>query len=69
MKVHRESVYTGILRAREIDITQDQLNEIDNPNGRLIQDIVPHLSDSDREFLMTGVTDDEWDCIFREDDY
>jgi hypothetical protein len=28
--------------------------------GVLIQDAMPHLSPDEREFLMTGITPDEW---------
>lgn len=34
--------------------------------GALIQEVLPYLSPSEREFLMTGSTDDEWDEIFKE---
>jgi hypothetical protein len=29
-------------------------------SGQMIQNCMPHLSVSDREFLISGVTDDEW---------
>ena len=45
-----------------------QLDEIASPNGRLIQDVVPDLSDSDREFLMTGITNEQWDKAFGNED-
>jgi hypothetical protein len=34
----------------------------------LIQNIVPNLSMSDREFLMTGITNEEWIRMFGEID-
>ena len=34
-------------------------------NG-LIQVHFPTLSDSDREFILSGITEDEWDDIFNE---
>ena len=36
--------------------------------GMLIQNAMPSLSDSDREFLMTGITDEEWKTLEPEDD-
>jgi hypothetical protein len=33
-------------------------------NGMLIQDAFPLLTTSEREFLITGITDDEWDELF-----
>jgi len=34
--------------------------------GALVQDAFPSLSDDDREFLMTGVTRDEWEAAFKD---
>lgn len=36
--------------------------------GALIQDAFPTLSPSEREFLKTGMTDDEWADMFPEDE-
>lgn len=36
--------------------------------GMLIQNALPSLSDSDREFLKTGITDDEWKTLEPPDD-
>ena len=36
-------------------------------HGTLIQDAMPYLSDSDREFLMSGITPDEWDAMWAEE--
>lgn len=47
---------------REIDVTQSQLDAW--KGGLLIQKAMPHLSADDREFLMTGITPEEWDCQF-----
>ena len=33
-----------------------------------IQNAAPHLSDADREFLMTGITVEEWDEAFPDDE-
>ena len=61
MKITRTSRYSGRTRTREIDVTQGQLdNWID---GMLIQRAMPTLSRSDREFIKTGITDEEWDAI------
>ena len=61
MKITRTSRYSGRTRTWEIDVTQDQLDLwID---GMLIQDAMPNLSRSEREFVKTGITDEEWDTI------
>ena len=68
MKVIKTSEFTGVVNTREINITPEQY--LDWVHGTLIQDAMPHLSDDDREFLMTGCTPEEWDAMFgEEDDY
>jgi len=57
---------SGIERTREIDVTEAQM-ELWN-NGILIQKAMPNLSASDREFIMTGIVDEEWDTLKGEDD-
>lgn len=63
MKITRTSMFSGITREREIDITEDQLTRW--AGGELIQKVCPYLSADDREFLMTGVTPEEWDQAFK----
>ena len=66
MIVTRKSILTGIVRTRELDITEAQFEAWQN--GELIQDAMPQLSVSDREFLINGVTDAEWRQTFGEED-
>ena len=56
--ITRTSMFTGIERTLDLDFTAEQLAEWEN--GALIQDAMPNLSAADREFIMTGVTDEEW---------
>lgn len=65
MLVQRRSILTGVVRARELDITEEQFNAWQD--GALIQDVMPNLSVSDREFLINGVTDEEWAATFGDD--
>lgn len=65
MKVTKTSIYSGITRTREIDIDIKQLNMWLRREAS-IQDAMPNLSPDDREFLMTGITPDEWDRMFNE---
>jgi hypothetical protein len=58
-------MFTGITRTRDLPVTEDQLDAW--YNGTVIQNAMPHLSVSDREFIMTGVTDEEWEDAFGED--
>tara|TARA_R100000008_G_C3472313_1_gene109604 strand:- start:178 stop:333 length:156 start_codon:yes stop_codon:yes gene_type:complete len=36
--------------------------------GELIQDVFPNLSDDQREFLKTGITAEEWEEAFGEEE-
>ena len=67
MKVTMTSLLSGKIRTRDIPITQDQLASW--RAGEVIQDVMPNLKPADREFLMTGITADEWDETFPEEDY
>jgi hypothetical protein len=66
VNVTRVSIATGLPVQRELPVTQEQLDEFDSGSDRLVQHIFPDLSASDREFLMTGLTDDEWDELMQE---
>ena len=48
--------------SREIDVSQSQLDAWQA--GELIQNVMPHLSADDREFLMTGLTPQDWEEMF-----
>ena len=62
----RKSAITGEVRTLVLTATAEQWAALDR--GVLIQEAVAHLSLSDREFLMTGITDDEWNEAFPEED-
>jgi hypothetical protein len=62
MKVVRTSMVSGKVREWDLDITEDQI--IAYNNGALVQDAFPNLNADDREFLMTGITPDEWDSLW-----
>ena len=57
-------MFTGIEHTMEIPCTEAQLTAWHN--GMLIQDAMPNVPTELREFLMTGVTPDEWRAIFGE---
>lgn len=65
MMITRTSPFTGVTRTKDILVTEDQLARWQR--GERIQNVMPYLSASDREFIMTGITDDEWDNAFGED--
>lgn len=66
MKITRRSPLTGILNEMDLDVTHEQMNRFNLPRDQRepIQDIFPNLSDSEREFLLTGYTDEDWKAIF-----
>lgn len=63
MYITRVSILSGKTNTMSIDITAEQLKLIEK-SKELIQNIVPHLSVSEREFLISGITDAEWDAEF-----
>jgi hypothetical protein len=52
----------------DLAVTEAQLAELASPGRRMIQDILPQLNDSEREFLMTGYTPEDWDKMFPPDE-
>lgn len=58
MQVTKRSVLTLKEHTQEIDITQEQWNRW--KGGELLQNVCPHLSADDREFLISGATKEEW---------
>ncbi len=66
MEIIRQSQLSGAISVMEIDITEEQLARVENrrANQELIQNIVPHLPKDEREFLVTGITPEEWELAF-----
>lgn len=65
--ITKVSSVSGKEHTREIPVdTIKYLNWTRGNIPGLIQDIFPELSADDREFLMTGITPEEWDDIFGE---
>lgn len=65
MEVTRKSLLTGKIKTLDLDVTEQQLSEW--RDGALVQDVFQHLSVDDREFIMTGITPEEWLAVFGED--
>ena len=66
MQVIRKSPLTGELTSREIDVCQSQIDAWEG--GELAQNAFPDASPSEREFIMTGCTEPDWDEMFGEID-
>lgn len=61
----RTSTISGIRRTKTFMVDPDKLRSY-NRNEINIQEAFPHLSADDREFILSGVTADEWNSIFKE---
>lgn len=66
MKITRISPISGIERTIDLPTTQEQIDA--HTNGEYIQVAMKNLTAGQREFYMTGITDEEWDETFKEDD-
>ena len=68
MLVTMTSSISGTQATLEINVTEEQLDRVFNrrANGELIQNIVPHLPQEEREFLISGITPQEWNNLFGE---
>lgn len=63
MLISRKSMFSGVVHNREMPtVTEEKLKRW--RHGELIQNVFPELSAEDREFLMTGVTAEEWEEEF-----
>ena len=63
MLIERESLFSHSINELEIDVTPEQLKAWED--GELIQDVMPNLTPDEREFLMTGIMENEWEEIFK----
>ena len=68
MKVQMQSMLTGLIHTMDLDVTQEQMDIWNSPNPPLIQNLFPNLTSEEREFLLTGSTQEEWDAAFPEED-
>jgi hypothetical protein len=61
MIITKTSMLSGNTSSMNIDVNQDQIDLWQG--GSLIQNVMPDLSADEREFIMTGVTAEEWDSM------
>lgn len=62
MVITKKSAFTGVEHTLDIPVTQEQLDLWNS--GVSIQNAMPNISPSDREFIKTGITKEEWDATF-----
>ena len=62
MLVTKISQLSGKVHTMDLDITVEQVNSYSS--GRIkVQDAFPHLKPHEREFILTGITEEEWDAL------
>ncbi len=66
MLIKRTSQSSGITREMDLPITQVQLDAWEN--GMLAQRAFPQLTPDQREFIITGMTREEFDELFKDED-
>jgi hypothetical protein len=66
MIIQRTSPLSGNIHSMDLNVTEEQINAY--KNGMLIQDAFPNLTADEREFIMTGITAEEWNTVFAEED-
>ena len=59
MKITKVSMLSKIERSLELDVTAEEIKAW--KSGMLIQDAMPRLTTDEREFIMTGITAEEWE--------
>jgi hypothetical protein len=63
MIITRKSPISKLEHSMDLDITEEQIEKWQQ--GELIQNAFPNLTASEREFIKTGITDEEWDLAFK----
>ena len=67
MEIIRKSPLTGNINFMDLPITEEQLQRYESGQG-YIQDIFSNLTPSQREFVKTGYTEEDWNNIFGPDE-
>lgn len=69
MIITKTSPLTGEVNSMDLPVTPEQLAEMARPRRerRMVQEIFPHLTAAQREFIQTGYTPEDWAAIFPEE--
>jgi hypothetical protein len=62
MNITKTSAHSGITRTLDLDVTEAEI--LAWQAGELIQNAMPRLDADEREFIMTGITAEEWEEMF-----
>ena len=63
MLITKTSPFSGDTNVMDIDVTEEQIALWES--GVPIQNAMPNVSADEREFIMTGITPEEWDSAFK----
>ena len=64
MIISRVSPFTGKVNTMDLPITEEQIARW--KGGAYAQDVWPDLTPSQREFLISGCTDEDWETYMTE---
>jgi hypothetical protein len=69
MDITKQSQATNVWHTRDIPVDYAAYSAwMRGDDGRYVQEAFPHLSADDREFLLTGITPEEWDELYGDQD-
>lgn len=57
---------TGLENTMDLDIVPEQIEQWQS--GVLIQNAMPHLTLAEREFIMTGLTEADWNLMMSDEE-
>jgi hypothetical protein len=67
MRITVTNILTGLDNTMDLDVTPEQIQQWEA--GALIQNVMPHLSIEQREFLISGMLPEEQKKIFGNDEF
>ena len=65
MLITRTALISGNINSMSLPITEEQYTAWEQ--GTLVQVAMPHLTPDEREFVMSGITPEEWAETFGEE--
>lgn len=66
MRIERKSVISGKVYVLDLPVTEEEIKRW--ASGEYAQQVWPHLTPDQREFIISGATKAEWDETFSEPD-
>ena len=65
--IARKSQVSGRINTLDMRVTEREILEW-RKSGSSIQNYFPDLNDGEREFILTGTTEEEWDTLLADDE-